>query len=114
MGERALSSIVNRFLLKWILLPALGMLLLGAGIHVLWKKNAIQEKQRLQTRSIQQFVDDYLSNCSQELQFIVANTRPGHGFSKEMQGFMDFRFSFQGVHVLDASGSVLQSFPRDG
>jgi len=106
-----LSDMVRRFLFRWLLLPALGIVVCFAGIWCLSKAHDFTRQQEFLARSAGDYIQAGLNMYDVQMQRAAADLF--HRYTKETVLLqLSMNIYFKTAYLLDSSGKTLHTMPR--
>lgn len=110
---KKLSSIVNEFLIKWLLLPSIFFTVLFSFFWIFVELREIKQLQLYYTNNISQHVKSYLLNCSGNLSHVELHLKKSSFFADEIGEVAGAQLSFNAVCLLDENLQTLKSVPEN-
>lgn len=110
---KKLSSIVNEFLIKWLLLPSIFFTVLFSFFWIFVELREIKQLQLYYTNNISQHVKSYLLNCSSNLSHAELHLKKSSFFADEIGEVAGAQLSFNAVCLLDENLQTLKSVPEN-
>jgi len=112
MASSSLSRLVLRFVLKWLLLPALLFLLIGAVIWFFFRIENIEKEQRYYTESLSRYVSSYLEYAGQSLDYVLNRAEENEPLKEEMELLLQSTSLFEQLFILNSAGRAIEAVPQ--
>lgn len=109
---KKLSSIINAFLIKWLLIPAIVFTIFFSTFWICIEIKEIKQLQLYHTKNISQHVKAYLSNCSDNISHAEFHLDNPYFVAKKLQEVAGSHLSFNAICLLDKNMRTIKSVPE--